>query len=284
MVGLRSLSDMRLVFGITMTTLVLFTGLFAPWLAPYDPSSQDLLAILMPPAWQEGGASAHLFGTDSLGRDVLSRMIYGARTATTVAFFASAGAMIVGTFLANCAGYFGGWIDWFISRLVEVWLSFPPVVLSMLLIVGLGVGTDKVIFAIILVDWTRFCRVLRSEVQVSRRYDYVAYARLIGFSHLRVIAREIFPGTLPMLITLVSLQMGISVVVEAILSFVGMGVPADVPAWGQMIADARVDIYASPWGLALPILAIFLTVLGFNLLGDGLRRVFDPRSQSRSQE
>lgn len=278
MSGLRYLTDVRLVIGIAVTTLVLVSGLFAPFIAPYDPSSQDLLGILLPPVWQDGGASSHLFGTDSLGRDVLSRMIYGARTAMTVALFATAGAMVVGTFLANCAGYFGGWIDWFISRLVEVWLSFPPVVLSMLLIVGLGVGTDKVIFAIILVDWTRFCRVLRSEVQVTRRYDYVAYARLIGFSHLRVIAREIFPGILPMLITLVSLQMGISVVVEAILSFVGMGVPSNVPAWGQMIADARVDIYASPWGLALPILAIFLTVLGFNLLGDGLRRAFDPRS------
>lgn len=275
---LRYLTDVRLVIGIAVTALVLVSGLFAPLIAPYDPSSQDLLAILLPPVWQDGGASSHLFGTDSLGRDVLSRMIYGARTAMTVALFATAGAMVVGTFLANCAGYFGGWIDWFISRLVEVWLSFPPVVLSMLLIVGLGVGTDKVIFAIILVDWTRFCRVLRSEVQVTRRYDYVAYARLIGFSHLRVIAREIFPGILPMLITLISLQMGISVVVEAILSFVGMGVPSNVPAWGQMIADARVDIYASPWGLALPILAIFLTVLGFNLLGDGLRRAFDPRS------
>ena len=278
MSGLRYLTDVRLVIGIAVTTLVLVSGLFAPLIAPYDPSSQDLLGILLPPVWQDGGASSHLFGTDSLGRDVLSRMIYGARTAMTVALFATAGAMVVGTFLANCAGYFGGWIDWFISRLVEVWLSFPPVVLSMLLIVGLGVGTDKVIFAIILVDWTRFCRVLRSEVQVTRRYDYVAYARLIGFSHLRVISREIFPGILPMLITLVSLQMGISVVVEAILSFVGMGVPSNVPAWGQMIADARVDIYASPWGLALPILAIFLTVLGFNLLGDGLRRAFDPRS------
>jgi peptide/nickel transport system permease protein len=281
---LRASSDPRLVIGASIATLVLVTGLLAPWIAPYDPSEQDLLGILLPPVWHDGGESTHVFGTDSLGRDVLSRMIYGARTAMTVALFASAGAMVVGTLLANCAGYFGGWVDWFISRLVEVWLSFPPVILSMLLIVGLGVGTDKVIFAIILVDWTRFCRVLRSEVQVARRYDYVAYARLIGFSHLRVIAREIFPGTLPMLITLVSLQMGISVVVEAILSFVGMGVPSNVPAWGQMIADARVDIYASPWGLALPILAIFLTVLGFNLLGDGLRRVLDPRSQLKPQE
>ncbi|MDR7126384.1 ABC transporter permease [Pseudotabrizicola sp. 4114] len=280
----RRLPDIRLLFGCAIAVTVLLAGILAPWIAPYDPGAQDLLRILQPPAWDEGGSSAHIFGTDSLGRDVLSRMIYGARTAMTVAVLATGGAMILGMLLANCAGYFGGWLDWCISRLVEIWLSFPPVVLSMLLIVGLGVGTDKVIFAIILVDWTRFCRVLRSEVQVARRYDYVAYARLIGFSHMRVIAREIFPATLPMLITLVSLQMGISVVVEAILSFVGMGVPSNVPAWGQMIADARVDIYSAPWGLALPILAIFGTVLGFNLLGDGLRRVLDPRSRATARE
>ena len=278
--ALQKLLDFRLMLGGLIAVTVLGACLFAPWIAPYDPNAQDLLSILMPPAWQSDGTAAHLLGTDSLGRDLLSRLVYGARTAMTVALLASLGAMILGTILASLAGYFGGWIDWCISRMVEIWLSFPPVVLSLLLIVGLGVGTDKVILAIILVDWTRFCRVLRSEIQVTRRNDYVAYARLVGFSHLRVILREIFPSTIPMLITLFSLQLGISVVVEAILSFVAMGVPADVPAWGQMIADARVDIYASPWGLALPILAIFITVLGFNLLGDSLRKALDPRNRT----
>ena len=156
-------------------------------------------------------------------------------------------------------------------------MSFPPVVLSLILIVGLGVGLDKVILAIILVDWTRFCRVLRSEVQVVRRRDYVAAARLVGFSHLQTLWREVVPATLPLIITLVSLEMGIAVIVETILSFVGLGVSADTPAWGQMIADARQDIYQSPWNLFIPILAIFVTVTGFNLLGDGLRRTLDVR-------
>ena len=270
------LLDIRFVVGAALALSVLFAAIFAPWLAPYPPNDQDLLNMLVPPIWA-GGSMEHVLGTDSLGRDTLSRLLYGARIAMFVAFFASTGAMLLGAVLANLAGYFGGRIDWLISRLVEIWLSFPPVVLSMLLIIGLGIGIDKVILAIVLVDWTRFCRVLRSDVQVVRRKDYVAFARLIGFSDLRIMTREILPATLPMLITLFSLQMGISVVVEAILSFVSMGVPPNVPGWGQMIADARMDVYSAPWGLVLPIAAIFLTVLGFNLLGDGLRRVLDPR-------
>jgi peptide/nickel transport system permease protein len=156
-------------------------------------------------------------------------------------------------------------------------MSFPPVVLSLILMVGLGTGTDKVILAIILVDWTRFCRVLRSEVITVTRRDYVSAARLLGYSHWQTVTREILPATRPLLITLVSLEMGIAVVVEAILSFVGLGVGANQPAWGQMIADARQNVATSPLGLLLPMLAIFLCVAGFNLLGDGLRRALDTR-------
>ena len=140
-----------------------------------------------------------------------------------VAFFASLGAMIIGSILAHVSGYFGGTIDWIIGRLVDVWMSFPPVILSLILMVGLGVGLDRVILAIILVDWTRFCRVLRSEVLVVTRHDYVSAARLLGFTHWQAIAREVLPATLPLLITLISLEMAIAVVVEAILSFVGLG-------------------------------------------------------------
>jgi peptide/nickel transport system permease protein len=168
-------------------------------------------------------------------------------------------------------------VDWIIGRAVDVWMSFPPVILSLILMVGLGIGLRNVVLAIVLVDWTRFCRVLRSEVLVVTRHDYVAAARLLGFTHWQTIIREIFPATLPLLITLVSLEMAIAVIVEAILSFVGLGVGANQPAWGQMIADARQYVYQSPWNLLLPIIAIFLTVTAFNLLGDGLRRTLDVR-------
>jgi peptide/nickel transport system permease protein len=194
-----------------------------------------------------------------------------------VAVFASFGAMLIGAVLAYIAGYFGGRIDALIGRAVDVWMSFPPVILSLILMVGLGVGLRNVILAIVLVDWTRFCRVLRSEVLAVTRKDYVAAARLLGFSHWRTITREIVPASLPLLITLVSLEMGIAVIVEAILSFVGLSVNAETPAWGQMIADARLYIYDSPWNLIFPILAIFFAVFGFNMLGDGLRRTLDVR-------
>jgi peptide/nickel transport system permease protein len=273
----RWLRSGRVIIGLTIVAIIGLCAIFAPLLAPHDPNQQSLIAIFLPPSWAKGGDAAFLLGTDSLGRDVLSRLIYGARVAMLVAVLASLGAMLIGAMLAYIAGYFGGRVDAVIGRAVDVWMSFPPVVLSLILMVGIGVGVRNVILAIVLVDWTRFCRVLRSEVLVVARKDYVAAARLLGFSHWRTITREIVPASLPLLITLVSLEMGIAVIVEAILSFVGLSVDAHTPAWGQMIADARQYIYDSPWNLVFPILAIFSAVFGFNMLGDGLRRTLDVR-------
>ncbi|SDR61219.1 peptide/nickel transport system permease protein [Rhizobiales bacterium GAS113] len=275
--GFAALRSLRVVVGLTIVAVVIACALFAPFLAPHDPEEQNLIATLVPPSWSAAGDATYLLGTDSLGRDVLSRLLYGARVAMTVAVLASLGAMLMGATLAHLGGYFGGKVDWLIGRAVDVWMSFPPVVLSLVLMTGLGAGVRSVILAIVLVDWTRFCRVLRAEVLVTTRQDYVAAARLVGFSHWRTLTREILPATLPLLITLVSIEMGIAVIVEAVLSFVGMSVGANQSAWGQMIADARQSIYESAWNLVLPMLAIFITVLGFNLLGDGLRRTLDPR-------
>jgi peptide/nickel transport system permease protein len=279
----RALRSPRIVLALAMVLFIAICAAFAGFLAPHDPAEQNLLSILTPPVWQPGGDQNFPLGTDSLGRDVASRLIYGARTAMLVAVFASLGAMIIGAILAHIAGYFGGLIDWIISRLVDVWMSFPPVILSLILMVGLGVGLDRVILAIVLVDWTRFCRVLRSEVLIVRRHDYVAAARLLGFTHWQTIVREILPATLPLLITLFSLEMAIAVVVEAILSFIGLGVGPNQAAWGQMIADARQYVYQSPWNLLLPIFAIFFAVAAFNLLGDGLRRTLDVRLAETGQ-
>jgi len=273
----RSLRSPRVAIALGMIVCIGCAAVFAPSIAPHDPSDQNLLSLLLPPAWASGGDPAFPLGTDSLGRCVLSRLIYGARTAMTVAVFASLGAMLIGSILAHVSGYFGGLLDWIIGRAVDVWMSFPPVILSLILMVGLGTGLDKVILAIILVDWTRFCRVLRSEVLIVTRRDYVAAARLLGFTHWQTLIREVLPATFPLLITLVSLEMAIAVVVEAILSFVGLGVRPDQPAWGQMIADARQYVYQSPSNLLFPMLAIFITVAAFNLLGDGLRRTLDVR-------
>jgi peptide/nickel transport system permease protein len=277
----RLLRSGRVLVGGGIVLVIVICALFAPLLAPQDPNNQDLLAQLLPPAWSADGVPEHPLGTDNLGRDTLSRLIYSTRVAVLVAVTASLGAMLLGTTLALVAGYFGGLIDWLVSRAVELWLSFPPVVLSLILIVGFGVGLGNVILAIILVDWTRFCRVVRSEVLVVRRQDYVDAARLAGFSHVRTLWSEVLPAVGPLVLTLLSLEMGIAVIVEAILSFVGMSVESTVPAWGVMIADARKDMFQSIWGMALPIMAIIITVLGFNLLGDGLRRALDPKLRQR---
>ena len=266
----------KVQIGLALLSLLLVTALFAPWLAPHDPRQQDILNSLAPPVWA-GGSPDYPLGTDSLGRCVLSQEIYATRTALTVAVAAATGSMVVGCVLALVAGYLGGRTDWAITRMVDLWMSFPPVVLSLLLMVGLGTGIGSVILAIVLVDWTRFCRVVRAEVIVTSRRDYVTAARLLGFSHPRMILREILPAAMPLIITLFSLEMGVAVIVEATLSFVGLSVGADVPAWGMMIADGRGYVHQAPWVMIAPMIAIFLAIAAFNFLGDGLRDALDPR-------
>jgi peptide/nickel transport system permease protein len=277
----RCLAEPRVRGGGAIMLALLLTAIFAPLLAPHDPGDQDLLHTLALPAWTSDGDWSYPLGTDSLGRDILSRLIFGSRVAMRVAILAALGAAALGSVLALIAGYYGGWADWIIGRAVDVWMSFPPVILSLILMVGFGAGLNNVILAIIIVDWTRFCRVVRSEVMAVTKRDYIPAARLAGFTDLQVVLKEILPAVMPLLLTLVSIEMGIAVVVEAILSFVGLSVEPSVPAWGVMIADARQSIYEAPWGLVVPVLGIFVSVLAANLLGDGLRRSVDPRLAQR---
>ena len=278
---LQRLRGFNLWIGGAIVLFVVLCAIFAPVLAPHDPLDQDLLHMLTPPAWQAGGDVAFPLGTDSLGRDVLSRLLYGARVALTVAVIAAVGAALVGSTLAILAGYFGGKVDRIISYLVDLWMSFPAVVLSLVLMVSLGVGIQNVILSIVLVDWTRFCRVVRAEVMVVRQRDYVLAAQLLNFTHVRIMLREILPAALPLIITLISLEMGVAITVEALLSFIGLSVPANVTAWGVMIADARISMHEQISGLIFPVLAIVITVLGCNLLGDGLRVALDPQQRGR---
>jgi peptide/nickel transport system permease protein len=264
---------------ILLTTMLL--AVFAPHIAPHDPLDQDLLHMLAPPMWAPEGSAAFPLGTDGLGRCVLSRAIYGARVALTVAVTAACGSMLLGSTLALLAGYFGGIVDRLISYVVDLWMSFPPVVLSLILLVGLGTGVDKVVLAIVLVDWTRFCRVVRADVLVTRRRDFVLAAQLIGFSHWRTMLREVLPAVVPLMITLFSIEMGVAIIVEATLSFIGLSVPPDITTWGQMLADARSDMQNAPWVLLTPVACIIVTVLACNLLGDGVRVALDPRLRQR---
>jgi peptide/nickel transport system permease protein len=273
----------RVLVGGGILLIVALAALFAAKIAPHDPLEQNLLQMLVPPMWTQDGSAAYPLGTDSLGRCVLSRVIYGGRVALLVAVVSALGAMLSGSAMALVGGYFGGKIDRVISAIVDLWMSFPPVVLSLILLVGLGTGIDKVILAVVLVDWTRFCRVVRADVLVTRRRDYVLAARLMGFSHLRTMLREVLPAVVPLMITLFSIEMGIAIVVEATLSFIGLSVPPDITTWGQMLTDARSDMQSDVWVMLVPVGAIIITVLGCNLLADGLRVALDPRLRRRGE-
>jgi len=279
----RLIRQPRVAVGGAILLMMILAALLAPWVAPHDPLEQDLLQMLAPPVWAQGGSATFPLGTDSLGRCVLSRVIYGARVALIVGIMSALGAMLIGSALALIGGYFGGRIDRAISYVVDLWMSFPPVVLSLILLVGVGTGVDKVILAVVLVDWTRFCRVVRADVLITRRRDYVLAARLIGFTHLRTLLREVLPAAVPLIITLFSIEMGVAIIVEATLSFIGLSVPPDVTTWGQMLADARGDIQSALWVMLVPVCAIIVTVLGCNLLGDGLRVALDPRLRLRGE-
>lgn len=217
-------SDAGLVAGGLVIMLFAVIAVFAPWLSPHDPLDQDLIASLLPPFWHSDSDPAYWLGTDSLGRDLLSRVIHASRIALTVAILAASFAAVLGSFLGLLSGYYGGWVDSVISRLVDIWMSFPAVLLSIVLVAVLGTGLHSVVIAIGIIDWTRFCRVVRAETRQQRTHDYVAAARAIGLQPVAIMLREILPNLAPMLLTLFFLEMGIAVVVESILSFVGLSI------------------------------------------------------------
>ncbi|MCY1239147.1 Glutathione transport system permease protein GsiD [compost metagenome] len=207
---------------------------------------------------------------------MLSRVIYGSRVALFVGFVSASLAAAIGTTLGLVAGWYRGWPDRIISRFLDIWMSFPPVLLSILLVAVFGAGVLSVIAAIVIIDWTRFCRVIRAETIAQGRLDYITAARAMGYSRMKILTKEILPNVAPVLIALLSLEMGIAVVVEAILSFVGLSVSSDTPTWGGMIAQGRQLIHHAWWLLFAPLTVLFVTVLAFNQLGTGLRSALDP--------
>lgn len=278
----RALRERSFCVGAGFMLLLALIAFFAPALAPHDPNDQDLLAVLLPPFWVDGGTVDYPLGTDGLGQCVLSRLLYGTRVVVTIAVAAPIGAAAIGCTLALLAGYRGGWIDWAITRFVDLWLSFPAVLLALILMVALSPGLQNVILAIVFVDWARFCRVVRADVLVIRRREYVAAARISGARTLGVIWREIVPGIVPTLIALMALEISIAVVAESILSFAGMSVGSQTPTWGAMISDGLNSMYSSPYPLLLPVFCMILTVLAATFLGQGLRQATDVRTLERN--
>ncbi|QKD13704.1 ABC transporter permease [Mesorhizobium sp. NZP2077] len=256
--------------------LALLAAIFAPLVAPQDPLAQDLMLERLPPFWLDGAEPGYWLGTDSLGRDLLSRLIFGGRIAFIVAFAAAIAACLVGSTLGLIAGYFGGWADRIISRIVDVWMAFPPVLFAILLVAVLGTGLSSVILAIAIIDWTRFCRVIRAEAMGQSRMDYVENARIAGYGRIGIMLREVLPNVVPSIVALLSLEMGIAVIVEAILSFVNLSISTDDPTWGSIIAEGRLSIHQAWWVLVFPLITLILTVLSFSQFGEALKARFDP--------
>lgn len=272
----RRRAGLRLWLSAGWLALLCLAALLAPWIAPKDPLAQDLFLGRMPPFWVQGAEPGYWLGTDSLGRDVLSRIIHGARIALMVALIAGTITCVIGAVLGLMAGFLRGWVDLVISRLIDIWMAFPPVLFSILLIAVLGPGLWSIIIAIVVIDWTRFARVVRAEAMAQGAMDYVASARVAGRGRLGTMVREVLPNVLPTIVVLLTLEMGIAVIVEAILSFVNLSISTDQPTWGGMISEGRTSVHQAWWVLVFPLITLFLTVLSFSQLGEGLKDRFDP--------
>lgn len=272
----RRKAGVRLWLSAAWLILLVIVALFAPYIAPKDPLEQDLFAGRLPPFWMQGADAAFLLGTDSLGRDVLSRIIFGTRIALTVALISASLTCFVGAALGLLAGFYRGWVDVVVSRFIDIWMAFPPVLFSILLIAVIGPGLFSIIAAIVVIDWTRFARVIRAEAMAQGAMDYVASARVAGRGQFGILLREILPNVLPIIVVLLTLEMGIAVIVEAILSFVNLSISTDDPTWGGMISEGRTSIHQAWWVLVFPLITLFFTVLSFSQLGEGLKNRFDP--------
>jgi peptide/nickel transport system permease protein len=260
-----------------LTFLLVIPALFAPQVAPYDPLQGSLSKRLKPPAWQQGGTIEHPLGTDKLGRDMLSRIIYGARVSLMVSLVAIFVGGVIGTVVGLMSGYFGGWVDALLMRLVDISLSLPTILLALVLVAAVGPSFGTVITILMIFLWARYARLVRGETLSIKERDFIARARVAGASHIRIMARYIFPNVVNSLVVLATLQVGYVILLESTLSFLGAGLPRPLPAWGLMIADGRELIVTAWWVSMFPGLAIMLTVLSLNLLGDWLRDHLDPK-------
>ena len=257
--------------------IVVFAAVFAPIIAPYSPTKQTLPDKLLPPAWQEEGTSEHLLGTDILGRDILSRLIHGARVSMIVASTALLSGGVVGGALGIVSGYVGGKVDTLIMRAVDATLAFPTILFALLLAVTMGQGVLTVVLAVTLILWARFARVTRGEVLALKNNDYISLARIHGCSSFRIMAVHIMPNVFNTFMVMLTLHVGLVILTEASLSFLGAGIPPPTPSWGQMVSDGRAKVASAWWISIIPGLAITMVVIAFNVFGDWLRDRLDPK-------
>jgi peptide/nickel transport system permease protein len=265
------------VVSLTIIAVFVVAALFAHVLSPADPEEQTLRERFTPPVWEERGTAQHLLGTDRLGRDLLSRIIWGARVSLTAGVLTVLLASALGASVGLIAGYYGGRVDTVLMRATDATMSFPVILLALILAVTAGPSFINVVIAIAVILWARFARVIRGQVLTLMELDFITQARIAGASAARIIVRHLFPNTLNTLVVLTTLQVGYVIIVEASLSFLGAGIPPPTPAWGSMIAEGRDFVTSAWWVSFFPGLAILLVVLAFNLLGDWLRDTLDPK-------
>ena len=252
-------------------------AILAPLISPADPEEQSLRSRFRPPVWDERGSWKHPLGTDRLGRDMLSRIFYGSRVSLAAGVITVLLASAVGAAVGLVAGYYGGRVDAVLMRLTDATMSFPVILLALILAVTVGPSFANVVIAIAVILWARYARVIRGQVLTLMELDFIAQARIAGAGAWRVISRHLLPNTLNTLVVLVTLQIGYVIILEASLSFLGAGIPPPTPAWGSMIAEGREFVTSAWWVSSFPGLAIMLVVLAFNLLGDWLRDTLDPK-------
>jgi peptide/nickel transport system permease protein len=281
----RIMKNLTFIIPVIILSLMIFMAIFADlaWLgfpdvrlAPYDPVKMSLPDRLMPPFWAEGGSTEHLLGTDKMGRDVLSRLIFGARISLSVSLLVILITSAIGTLLGIIGGYLGGRTEAFLMRITDISMAFPPILVAMLLVVSMGPSFATVVLSISLLGWAPYARLIRGETLRIREEDFIAQARIIGCSPFRIMLRHIFPNVINPLIIIMTLQVGLLIITEATLSFLGVGIPPPAPSWGNMVNDGRNLVDTAWWISTFPGIAIGLVVMSGNFLGDWLRDKMDP--------
>ncbi len=263
------------ILGLTIVLFIIFLAIFAPFLAPYEPNSSIKEDSSL------GPSRTHYFGTDLLGRDILSRVIYGSRISIEVGIIAVGISMVLGLFFGALAGYFGRWPDAIIMRVADIFFAFPYILGAIAIMTILGSGIVNIFIAIGVLGWAYFARIFRGSILSIKNKEYIEAARALGASNTRIITKHIFPNAIAPIIVFATMNVGTAIIVEASLSFLGIGVQPPTSAWGKMLSESLNFINIAPWMMLFPGLAIVITVLGFVLLGDGLRDAFDPKMKNK---
>ena len=272
----KFLRNTSLVVGAIITLAIICCAIFAPYIATHGIEQMDMRNRFA------GPTLTHWLGTDNFGRDLWSRLVFGARISLTISIISVAGSAVVGTVVGLAAGYFGGWVDMLLMRITDIFLGFPAIVLALAIVAVMGPGVFNVAFAIFVVAWTEYARVVRASTLVLRQQNYVQAAKALGASNSRILFREILPNALGPIIVLASLGLGTAIIAESALSFLGFGLPPPTPTWGWTLAYGTRFMRDEPWLSIVAGATIMVTVLGFNLLGDGLRDILDPRQLTRA--